>query len=248
MSGDAQSLEKVDETLQDIMGWGQYKAEAYRVLVAEGPLEAREIVVRTDIPQGRIYDVLDSLEREDGVIERRERNPARYRAQNPGRIITEKQDKFEEAKETLVTAHELNESESTSSTNSAWILGGQAGTVRKTRELMDTAESSIKGVERDPRWYRTEDMRTLRRLSDEGVNVQLMIWNPRQEQIEQFEDEGVSVHPHTGANKSFYVIDEEYVVMKSGQNETGIVFQDKSMASIFIREFDHLYDEAIEES
>lgn len=245
MGSDPQSLEKVDDVLQDVMDWGKYDAAAYRVLVDEGPLEAKEIVVRTDIPQGRIYDVLNSLDR-DGVVEKREANPARYRAADPGRLLGEKQGALEETKETLVTAFELDTPTRSAAADEAWVLGGLAGTVRKVREHIENAEESVLGVERDPKWYETNDMRLLRRHADNDLDVRLVVWNARQSEFDALKDQQVPVWKHESATKSFYVIDEEYVILRLRNQDSGIVFRDKPSASIFMKEFEELYSEATE--
>ncbi|WP_126665156.1 TrmB family transcriptional regulator [Haloterrigena salifodinae] len=248
MSQGPMSLEKVDEPLQEIMGWGQYHATAYRVLVAEGPLEAQEIVVRTSIPHGRIYDVLNELHQE-GVIDKQERNPAIYKTKNPGRLIEEKQNDFNEivenTKETLVTADELNSGGEQSTP--AWVLGGQVGTVGEIRDQLANVQESLLIVDSDPRWYDISDFRQLQRYAGSDIDLNIILWTARQNKIEEFSEHGLPVHKHDNmSRKSFYVVDKKKVIMKMEESDTGMIFTDRTMASVFIREFKELRDNATE--
>lgn len=247
MSQPEQSLEKADEQLQDIMGWGKYEAAAYRCLVAEGPLEAREIVVRTDIHQGRIYDVLDDLENE-GVVTHQDANPTIYDVQNPETLIEERKEAFDgkatELMETLGNAYQLNIQDPDQSTSSAWILGGRAGTIRKLREILKEAEGSVQALEPDPRWYETSDFRILEGLARDGVDVKPVIWNARRTKAEEFVSFNVDVWVHEEVDKTIYVIDEEHVVFRIDRGNTGIIFSDKTMANVFTEEFEATFNEA----
>jgi sugar-specific transcriptional regulator TrmB len=245
MSQPDQSLEKADEPLQDVMGWGSYHAAAYRCLVDEGPLEASEVVVRTDVPRGRIYDVLEDLV-EEGVVTYREGNPSEYGAQNPERLLQDRKEEFDEKAtgliETLGNAYQLNLPEESSS--SAWILGSRAGTVRKLREILEEATESVHALEPDPRWYETSDCRTLEELNRNNVDIKFIVWNARQEKLNDFVSFNFPVWEHENVNKMVYIIDEQQVVFRIDGGDTGIIFSDKSMASIFIDEFETTFKEA----
>lgn len=246
MSQGEQSLEKVDEPLQDVMGWGKNHAAAYRCLVDRGPLEAGEVVVRTDVPRGRIYDVLEDLV-EEGVVTFRERNPRRYNAQNPEGLIQERKENFDEKAseliETLGNAYQLNLPEETG--DSAWILGGRSGTVRKLRELLEEADDSVKAVEPDPRWCETSDHRVFDELHREDVEVKPVIWSARQDMLEEIASFNYQVWEHDDLNKMFYVIDDKHVVFRIG-DDTGVVFSDATIAKVFTREFEDIFRKAEE--
>ena len=240
-----QSLEKADKPLQDVMGWGSYHAAAYRCLVDEGPLEAGEVVVRTDVPRGRIYDVLDDLV-EEGVVTYHERNPNEYSAQNPEGLLQERKEEFDEKAsgliETLGNAYQLNLPDDSSS--SAWILGSRAGTVRKLREILEEADESVRALEPDPRWYETSDCRVFEKLSRKDVELQLVFWNARQEKLEEIASFNFPVWEHEEVNKVVYIIDDEQVVFGIEDGDTGIIFSDKSMANVFTNEFEDMFRQA----
>ena len=133
----------LDNSLQTIMEWGQYEAAAYRVLVRFGPLEASDVAVRAEIPQGRVYDTLNKLYSEDAVVKQGVQ-PTNWDAQNPRKLIEPNKRKFEgmavEAIEALEPAYDLNlESQS----HPAWVTTGIADTSTKARELFEEAEDRI---------------------------------------------------------------------------------------------------------
>ena len=247
MNQSERTLEKADQPLQDVMGWGKYQASAYRCLVADGPLEAREIVVRTDIHQGRIYDVLDDLYNE-GVVTKQDANPTLYDVQNPEELIGEQKEQFDnkasQLMETLVPAYEMNLQRNDSSTSSAWILGGQAGTVRKLREVLGDAEESIYALESDPRWFESSDIRMLKSQVDDEVDVKLVVWNARQGSIEDFANYNVPVWTRDSVDKTIYIIDGTHVVMKIDRGNTGVIFSDSTMANVFTAEFEASFTKA----
>lgn len=240
-----QSLEKADEPLQDIMDWGKYHAATYRCLVGKGPLEAGDVVVRTNVPRGRIYDVLEDLV-EEGVVTYREGNPREYRAQNPEGLLQERKDEFENKAtgliETLGNAYQLNLPDESSS--SAWILGSRSGTVRKLREVLEEAEKSIRALEPDPRWYETSDCRVLEEHDREKVNIELVVWNARQDKLKEIASFNFPIWESENVDKMFYIIDNEKVIFRVDGGDTGIIFSDKSMANVFIKEFEDTFRES----
>jgi len=246
MSPGEQSLEKADVPLQDVMGWGKNHAAAYRCLVDKGPLEAGEVVVRTSIPRGRIYDVLEDLV-EEGAVTYRERNPRRYDAQNPEGLIQERKENFDdkasELIETLGNAYQLNLPDK--SDDSAWVLGGRSGTVRKIRELLEEAEDSVRALEPDPRWCETSDHRVYEKLHRENVELKIVIWSARQDTLEEIASFNYPVWEYGDLNKMFYVIDGKHVVFQMG-GDTGIVFSDATIANVFAREFEDVFKDAEE--
>lgn len=237
-----QSLTRVDKPLRDVMGWGKNHAAAYRCLVEEGSLEAKEVAVRTDIPQGRIYDVLEDLFQE-GVVDKKGSKPAFYRAQHPQRTLSEQQkqydEKVEKLTETLGSAYDLNDY---SERNSAWVLGGQAGTIQKLRQIIDQAEESIYGIESDLRWLSVADINNIKDLS-ETIDVKLAIWSGRNREIDAFVEKGVPIWSYEDRSSTFYVIDERTVIIRLNDPDRGIVFDDSEFANMLTAKFEEFLNE-----
>ncbi|NHI91646.1 MAG: TrmB family transcriptional regulator [Candidatus Lokiarchaeota archaeon] len=85
----------------EIFGLSSYEARAYISLLT-GVKIAKEIVKESNIPTGRVYDILGSLE-DKGLIERQDSRPKKYSAKPPKvalkNLITKKEEDFQSLKE-----------------------------------------------------------------------------------------------------------------------------------------------------
>lgn len=69
-------------SLRDL-GLSEYEARAYRSLLRTGPTTAKELSRVSDVPMGRIYDVLNSIEQYDLVRSQSASRPKKYVAVEP---------------------------------------------------------------------------------------------------------------------------------------------------------------------
>ena len=80
-------------SLRDL-GLSEYEARAYRSLLKTGPTTAKELSRASDVPMGRIYDVLNSIEQYDLVRSQSAARPKKYVAVEPqtalDRLLAEK--------------------------------------------------------------------------------------------------------------------------------------------------------------
>ncbi|MDY6775324.1 MAG: helix-turn-helix domain-containing protein [Halobacteria archaeon] len=99
---DTELLERLKE-----LGLSEYEARAYLVLAKGSVISAEEVSERSEVPKGRIYDVLNSLS-EKSLVRCDESRPKRYSAVDPetsvGRLLSSrekelsrKEKKYEEA-------------------------------------------------------------------------------------------------------------------------------------------------------
>ncbi|QHS18004.1 TrmB family transcriptional regulator [Halopenitus persicus] len=86
-------------SLRDL-GLSEYEARAYRALLGTGPTTAKELSRTSDVPMGRIYDVLNGLEDHDLIRSRTENRPKKYVAVDPDaaldRLLATKRREFDE--------------------------------------------------------------------------------------------------------------------------------------------------------
>ncbi len=77
------------------LGLSEYEARAYRSLLKTGPTTAKELSSVSDVPMGRIYDVLNSIEQANLVRSQSASRPKKYAAVEPGtaleRLLADKQ-------------------------------------------------------------------------------------------------------------------------------------------------------------
>lgn len=236
----------LDESLQTIMEWGKYEAAAYRVLIRFGPLEASDVAVRADIPQGRVYDTLNELHSKDAVV-KQGIQPTNWDAQNPRKLIEPNQRKFEnmavEAIEALEPAYDLNlESQS----HPAWVTSSISDTSTKARELFESAEERIWILERTF-WLSEQDRELLQRKAKNGVDVRIIGWGGRPD-LRGVANEipAANFREAEEVNTSFYVSDEGTVLVNLNQGDMGMFFYDTGTAKIFTERFQSLYNDANE--
>lgn len=105
--------------LRDV-GLSEYEARAYRGLLESGPATAKELSEQTGVPMGRVYDVLNGLQRERLVRSQAASRPKRYVAVEPDtaleRLLEEKrrtlrreERQFEDAVESLTAELERSD-------------------------------------------------------------------------------------------------------------------------------------------
>ncbi|MUV89577.1 TrmB family transcriptional regulator [Halapricum sp. CBA1109] len=98
-------------SLRDL-GLSEYESRAYRSLLETGPTTAKELSRVSDVPMGRIYDVLNSLETQNLVRSQTASRPKKYAGVEPEtaldrllddkkRELEEKASQYEEMVETL---------------------------------------------------------------------------------------------------------------------------------------------------
>jgi sugar-specific transcriptional regulator TrmB len=82
------------------LGLSEYEARAYRALLKTGPTTAKELSRVSDVPMGRIYDVLNSIEQYNLVRSQSASRPKKYVAVEPStaleRLLEDKKRELEE--------------------------------------------------------------------------------------------------------------------------------------------------------
>jgi sugar-specific transcriptional regulator TrmB len=82
------------------LGLSEYEARSYRALLRTGPTTAKELSRASDVPMGRIYDVLNTLEQYSLVRSQAASRPKKYVAVEPDtaldRLLEDKRKELEE--------------------------------------------------------------------------------------------------------------------------------------------------------
>ena len=85
-------------SLRDL-GLSEYEARAYRALLRTGPTTAKDLSRASEVPMGRVYDVLNSLEQHNLARSQAASRPKRYAAVEPDaaldRLLDEKKRELE---------------------------------------------------------------------------------------------------------------------------------------------------------
>lgn len=137
-------------SLRDL-GLSEYEARVYRALLHTGPTTAKELSRASDVPMGRIYDVLNSIEGHSLVRSQTASRPKKYVAVEPDAALDRLlEDKRREAQETLGRYEEIVEtlSEELESAEPIeeqfWTAAvGDTETVELLLERLSAADESI---------------------------------------------------------------------------------------------------------
>lgn len=237
----------IKETLQEVMQWGEYHAAVYETLVERGALEPTDVATWSGVPKGRVYDVLDDLYQE-GAVKKQSVNPTIYVAQHPKKIIDRREDEFvekaTEAKQQLFQTYEVNFEEDLGR-NPAWVVTGRSGVVDQVREQLELAEDRIDAYEPEP-WFGKGDVERMNELAEKGCDVRVVSRSGAEDDLEPFTDSAVDVRHSTEVTTSFYLIDDARVILNIGRGDTGVVFQDETIANVLSKEFEVRYEAAAE--
>ncbi|MFC4544077.1 TrmB family transcriptional regulator [Halosolutus amylolyticus] len=175
-------------SLRDL-GLSEYEARAYRALLNTGPTTAKELSRASDVPMGRIYDVLNSIEQYNLVRSQTASRPKKYVAVEPStaldrllddkkRELEEKADQYESIVDDL--ADELDAAEPVE--EQFWTAAvGPEETIDLLLERLAAADRDIVMVAADPvpqmdiRTVGDEVLAQLEDALDRGVSVDILM-------------------------------------------------------------------------
>ncbi|MFW5977875.1 MAG: TrmB family transcriptional regulator [Halohasta sp.] len=175
-------------TLRDL-GLSEYEDRAYRSLLQTAPTTAKELSRTSEVPMGRIYDVLNSLEQHSLVRSQASGRPKKYVAVEPEialdrlleakqRELDEQAERYAEIVETL--AEEIDTGESVD--EQFWTAAvGPEETLELLLERISTAEEELIHVAGSP--ASGIDLRTvtdrvadaLEQALERGVDIELLV-------------------------------------------------------------------------
>ncbi|ESS08597.1 MAG: putative transcriptional regulator [uncultured archaeon A07HN63] len=175
-------------SLRDL-GLSKYEARAYRALLRSGPTTAKELSRTSEVPMGRIYDVLNGLEQHQLVRSQTASRPKKYVAVEPDvgldRLLEAKQRELdkqaEQYAETVDTL--LGDLEGTAPVNGQfWTAAvGAEETLELLLERLDAADEKLIIAARSPAAgidLRTASDRVVTKLEaalERGVDVELLV-------------------------------------------------------------------------
>lgn len=234
-SSDGLSDEELHDYVEDVMDWTAYQAQAYVAVVQHGPIESSEIVALTEVPQGRVYDVMTQLEgKAVNVIDYEP--PKLYKAQPPRMLIEEKRedftDKADSASHHLQQQHEI-QLESAKTRHPAWVIPDIAGTKRALIEAIDEAEDSVCLLEEDGKWIQSDDRERLEEAVSSGIDVEVIGWEGWRDGLETLVDgAGVSGWIAEEVNSSVALIDDELAILRVGRGNTGVKIEGEGSVDV----------------
>ncbi|RDZ53389.1 hypothetical protein C5B91_20930 [Haloferax sp. Atlit-10N] len=247
-SPESLSPDQLKTYVREVMGWTAYQAQAYVAVVQDGPLEPSDIVAMTEVPQGRVYNVMGELEGE--AVNVQGRQPKRYQAQHPRSLLGGKQEAFNDKADAAIAhleqQHEIQR-ERRGTRHPAWVIPGISGTKRELVEGLEVAEEQVLLMEQDGKWIQSNEIRDIARIVANGVEVEVIGWSGWQDRIENLVQETeASAWVSEQVDSSFALIDGELAIMRVGQGDTGVKIEDAGSVDILRLAFEASKETATE--
>ncbi|TQQ83286.1 TrmB family transcriptional regulator [Halonotius terrestris] len=224
-------------SLRDL-GLSEYEARAYRALLRSGPTTAKELSRKSEVPMGRIYDVLNGLEQHRLVRSQAASRPKKYVAVEPDvgldRLLEAKQRELDEQAEQYAETVDtlMDDLEAAAPVNGQfWTAAvGPEETLELLLERIDAADEELVFVGGSPAAgldLETATGRVVDRLEsalDRGVEVQLLLTPevvcdlPDERNVEYNERldkyDNYSVRTHEAVEGTFNLIDDVEVCLE----------------------------------
>ena len=187
----AQALEKDLKAL----GFTDYEARAYLVLLQSGPATAYEVSKNAGMPTPNAYSVLDNLAAKK-VVQPVSKDPVRYVAVDPESLLQGIAKKTQERCDRLSAALTALNRPDIQGDDHVWTITGHQDLVEKMTELVDSARHHV--------WIKTSEKllepfhAALKAASDRGVQVLIILFGEDPERFRFGPNAKVYLHEGNG--------------------------------------------------
>lgn len=241
------------------MGLSEYEASAYLALLGTGKATAKEVATAGDIPQSRVYDVLEKLERKGFVISQPGR-PKKFGTVAPERAIRQfgeyKEQQFEAEYENVMSAGEefvdvVRASSPGTGTpddpDIVWSYHTEHQLFEVFERLCREATEEIRMITRadsiERKVGRLDEM--LGELDDQGVRIRVLI--PRSQQVRDVVVERLAecaaVRRATDIDAQIYLFDDDAVLIAFVQDQqyVGLTVRNRALGETLSHLFEVLW-------
>lgn len=129
-----------------MLGFTKYEAKAYVALLKHGTLSSSEIIKMAQIPQPRIYDVMDSLISK-GLVKKSKGKPIRYTLVDPRfalkGFMEAEMARIETVFNEVIRFHRESSSLSSATGENVWVSHGYAAYTAALHEALQTTEDEL---------------------------------------------------------------------------------------------------------
>jgi len=242
------------------MGLSEYETSAYLGLLSMGKATAKEVATAGDLPQSRVYDILDKLETKGFVVTQPGR-PKKFGAVEPERAIGQfgeyKEEKFEARYDREMSVGE----EFVESVETARVAGNSTDdpdiiwSYHEEHQLFDVFGRLCSEATEEIRMLTRADSierkvgrldESLSQLSEAGVRLRILV--PRSQQlrdviVERLE-EYAAVRKGTSIESQIYVFDRDAVLIafKEDDHYVGVSVHNQGFSQTLIRMFEVLWE------
>jgi sugar-specific transcriptional regulator TrmB len=234
------------------MGLNKYESNAYLALIKIGISTSTKISTESNVPYGRIYTVLQSLEKK-GFAKIFDGRPKRFMAVEPRVILNkvldkkkrELDEKRDETNKIIKELEALAKVKLESPLEMIRIIEGRKNYLNFSIKLHEKSKKEWRSIHRLPIYQ--PHLNAYKKMVKRGVKTRILT---------QIDKEGLDVWKKTGAkiryldkiDVRFTVIDKEEVVLRLGDPETGgwiaIWIKSSALAATMAENFDKLWKNA----
>lgn len=245
------------------MGLSEYESSVYLTLLRQGTSTAREIYTTSDIPQSRVYDVVESLE-EKGVVRIQQGRPKKFGPVQPQLAVQHVQEYLQTKQTEQLTQVQaageqflegLNESqfknESHKDVDIFWSFEGKSYILEKGEQLLENTDSEYRLVTTASSFERLVNYHgeLIRDKYDQGVSVRVLL---RMDNINKVVLEAASrwadIRPIEQIEGRFYLYDSDRTLIAFRNDDSdgfiGLVTHNSQLSNTLSYIFEVLWENA----
>lgn len=221
--------------------WTESQALAYCVLVERGAMSPSDLAIHSDIAQGKVYSVLDDLERNKGAVVKEDTKPATYKAQHPRYVLAHQIECIEAMKrQALEEAEEAYEGqyERTGREAVCGSVQGISGVQIQLRRLLGECRKTLKVADSDLGWAAAAMRGFARGGASKGAKVKIEVLGPpaQARRLEALRRGGAAVRTH-GSPRRCCIVDDRVAMVRFTGPDSAIVVRDGTFVADRINEF-----------
>jgi len=151
------------------LGFTEYDAKIYLALAKVGPCGVKELVVESHVPRNKVYESLDSLEKDNKILTL-PISPKQFKISNPESLTREVNDLQSSVKDFIKVISQPKVSEFK---DFFWVLKGKKAIEEKLVEQSDKSVSEIVGCNTFSKILHS-NIRSLKDSVDRGISVKFL--------------------------------------------------------------------------
>jgi len=225
-------LEQLKEVLRALK-WTESQVAVYCTLVEKGAMKPADLSLHASVAQGKIYTVLEELEKTKGVIFKSKSASKFYDAHNPRFVLEQlKSNLDQQIKEALSDAEQIYEKRSEQDIGklNCYTVHSISGVKITLRELIKGCKESLKIFDTDLRWISSDERKMISRLILDKKKVEIISTAAFKNVLDELSISKVKVR-YTKNSGSFYIFDENVTLIRFSSPDSAVVIKEKEFVS-----------------
>ena len=225
-------LEQLKEVLRALK-WTESQVAVYCTLVEKGSMKPADLSLHASVAQGKIYTVLEELEKTKGVIFKSKSASKLYDAQNPRYVLEQIQSNLnQQIKEALADAEQIYEKRSEQDIGklNCYTVQSISGVKITLRELIKNCKESLKIFDTNLRWIGSDERKMISRLILDKKNVEIISTPAFKNILDELSSTKVKVR-YTKNNGSFYIFDDKMTLIRFSSPDSAVIIKEKELVN-----------------